>query len=147
MESLMDEVLDVAELSFSYEPPLTPRDVSAAEPRDAVQTFSPGPTPDTVRTTDGDVLGLPQGWVLLPPGDPTLIRRVKAAGDHWLIWEKKGRKVTSRGVCAAAAAIDRIRTDSKPSEPGSVLRAILDICDLRPVLSLIHSCAVNKDLQ
>jgi len=33
------------------------------------------------------------GWVLLPPGDAALTRRVKAAGDHWVVAEKKGRKV------------------------------------------------------
>lgn len=75
-----------------------------------IETFSPGPTPDTVRSREGDVLALPQGWVLLPPGDPALIRRVKG-GHHWMIWEKKGRKVLSRGVCAAAEAIDRFRNE------------------------------------
>src|ERR1019366_9000758 len=36
---------------------------------------------------------------------------VKAAGDHWVVAEKKGRKVFSRGVWAAAATIERIRAD------------------------------------
>jgi hypothetical protein len=36
---------------------------------------------------------------------------VKAVGDHWIIWEKKGRKVLSRGVCAEAATIDLIRAE------------------------------------
>jgi Uncharacterized conserved protein (DUF2293) len=48
--------------------------------------------------------------MLLPPGDAALTRRVKAAGDHWVVQEKKGRKVFSRGVWAPAATIDRIRT-------------------------------------
>jgi hypothetical protein len=86
------------------------RDESASDAGQA-QTFAPGPTSDTVRATDGNVLALPHGWVLLPPGDPVLTRRVKAAGDHWIIWEKKGRKVLSRGVCAAAAIIVRIRAE------------------------------------
>jgi hypothetical protein len=47
--------------------------------------------------------------MLLPPGDAALTRRVKAAGDHWTVREKKGRKIFSRGVWAAAATIDRIR--------------------------------------
>lgn len=38
-------------------------------------------------------------------------RRVKAAGDHWVVAEKKGRKVFSRGVWAPVATIDRIRAD------------------------------------
>jgi hypothetical protein len=36
---------------------------------------------------------------------------VKAAGDHWVVQEKKGRKVFSRGVWAAATTIDRIRAE------------------------------------
>jgi hypothetical protein len=47
--------------------------------------------------------------VLLPPGDAALTRRVKAAGDHWVVAEKKGRKVFSRGVWAPAATIEKIR--------------------------------------
>ncbi len=74
-------------------------------------TFSPGPTPNSVRTADGKVLTAPEGWVLLPPGDAALTRRVKAAGDHWVVQEKKGRKVFSRGVWAPAATIERIRAE------------------------------------
>lgn len=74
-------------------------------------TFTPGPTPNTVRTADGKVLTVPEGWILLPPGDAALTRRVKAAGDHWVVAEKKGRKVFSRGIWAAVATIERIRVD------------------------------------
>ena len=75
------------------------------------RTVSPGPTPNTLRAADGMVLPVPEGWVLLPPGDAALTRRVKAAGDHWVVQEKRGRKVFSRGVWAAAATIDRIRAE------------------------------------
>jgi hypothetical protein len=71
--------------------------------------FAPGPTPDTVRASDGTVLAAPSGWVLLSPGDAALTRRVKAAGDHWIVQEKKGRKVFSRGVWAPAATIETIQ--------------------------------------
>ncbi len=73
--------------------------------------FTPGPTPNTVQAVDGRVLTVPDGWVLLPSGDAALTRRVKAAGDHWVVQEKKGRKVFSRGVWAPAATIDRIRAE------------------------------------
>src|SRR5438309_5917230 len=73
--------------------------------------FTPGPTPNTVRATDGRVLAVPEGWVLFPPGDAALTRRVKAAGDHWVVQEKKGRKIFSRGVWAPAATIERIRAE------------------------------------
>jgi hypothetical protein len=49
--------------------------------------------------------------MLLPPGDAALTRRVKAAGEHWVVQEKKGRKVFSRGVWASAATIVRIRAE------------------------------------
>ena len=75
------------------------------------RTFLPGPTANTVRAADGKVLTVPDGWLLLPPGDAALTRRVKAAGDHWVVAEKKGRKVFSRGVWTAAATIERIRAE------------------------------------
>lgn len=74
-------------------------------------TFAPGPTPNTVRSADGKILTTPDGWILLPPGDAALTRRVKEAGDHWLVQERKGRKIFSRGVWAAAAAIELIRAE------------------------------------
>jgi hypothetical protein len=57
------------------------------------------------------VLAAPDGWALLPPGDAALTRRVKEAGDHWAVQEKKGRKTFSRGMWAPAATIDRIRAE------------------------------------
>jgi hypothetical protein len=74
-------------------------------------TFLPGPAPNTVRTPDGRVLTVPDGWVLLPPGDAALTRRVKAAGDTWAVAEKKGRKVFSRGVWAPATTVERVRAE------------------------------------
>ncbi|WP_459557916.1 DUF2293 domain-containing protein [Lacunimicrobium album] len=75
------------------------------------QTYLVGPNPKTVRGADGQVVNVPVGWELLPPGDAALTRRVKAAGDHWVVAEKKGRKIFSRGLWAAAATIERIRAD------------------------------------
>src|SRR5436190_4241678 len=74
-------------------------------------TFTPGPTSNTVRSPDGRILTAPEGWALLPPGDAALTRRVKAAEDHWVVAEKKGRKVFSRGIWAPAATIERIRVE------------------------------------
>ena len=74
-------------------------------------TFSPGPTPNTVRASDGSILTVPQGWSLLPPGDPGLTRRAKAAGDHLVVSEKVGRRVFSKGVWTSAAAVERIRAE------------------------------------
>src|SRR5689334_19437845 len=72
---------------------------------------SPGLTPSSVRAADGVIVTVPDGWILLPPGDAALTRRVKAAGDHWIMQEKKGRKIFSRGVWAPVETIDRIRAE------------------------------------
>jgi hypothetical protein len=57
------------------------------------------------------VLTAPDGWVLLLPGDAALTRRVKAAGEHWVVQEKKGRKVFSRGIWAPVTTIEKIRVE------------------------------------
>lgn len=74
-------------------------------------TFMPGPAPNTVKSASGEIFTVPASWVLLPPGDAALTRRVKAAGDHWVVAEKRGRKVFSRGIWAAATTIERIRAE------------------------------------
>ena len=74
-------------------------------------SFSPGPTRNTVKSADGKVLTAPAGWVLLPPGDAALTRRTKSAGDHWLVQENRGRKVFSKGVWASANTINQIRKE------------------------------------
>ena len=73
--------------------------------------YEPGPTPNSVRAADGRVLTAPKSWILLDPGDAALTRRVKAAGPHWVVQEKKGRRLFSRGVWADATTIARIRTE------------------------------------
>lgn len=73
--------------------------------------YSPGPKPNTVKNKDGEVLTVPDGWILLLPGDAALTRRTKAAGDHWLVKEKKGRRTFSRGVWAPQMTVERIREE------------------------------------
>ncbi len=72
---------------------------------------TPGPSANAVRTADGKVLTAPANWLLLPPGDAALTRRVKAAGEHWVVQETKGRKIFSRGIWAEAATVERIRAE------------------------------------
>ncbi len=74
-------------------------------------TYAPGPDDATVRDATGRILTPPSDWILLPPGDAALTRRVKQAGDHWVVQEKKGRKVFSRGVWAPAATIRHIQDE------------------------------------
>lgn len=73
------------------------------------QTYLPGLTPDTVRTASGETLPTPAGWDLLPPGDPALTRRVKAAGPFWQVQEKVGRRMFSRGIWAPRDTIRQIQ--------------------------------------
>jgi hypothetical protein len=78
---------------------------------DHTLTARPGPSARTVRTADGKVLTVPDDWELLPPGDPGVTRRVKAAGPSWTVQEARGRKVFSRGVWAPAVTIAAIRAE------------------------------------
>jgi hypothetical protein len=72
---------------------------------------APGPRPRTVSTEHGEILAIPDGWSLLPPGDAALTGRVKKAGASWQVEERRGRKRFSRGVWAETAAIERIRAE------------------------------------
>jgi hypothetical protein len=70
---------------------------------------SPAPTPNTVRASDGKLLTVPAGWILLEPGDAALTRRVKAAGPHWVMQAKRRGRTFSQGVWAAGITIKLIR--------------------------------------
>jgi hypothetical protein len=73
-----------------------------------ISIYTPGPTTNTVRRADGEILKAPKDWSLLPPGDATLTRRVKAEGEFWAVQEKKGKRIVSRGVWAPTLTIARI---------------------------------------
>ena len=62
-----------------------------------------------MRTADGRVVRPPADWVLVPPGDAGLTRRVKAAGPTWTVKEQVGRRTFSRGVWAHGATVESIR--------------------------------------
>jgi hypothetical protein len=74
---------------------------------------------------------VPAGWILVPPGDPALTRRLKAAGPAWAVQEKKGRKLFSRGIWTlkdtvesvqAALAVERARPAYQKKEEAAVRR-------------------------
>jgi hypothetical protein len=56
-------------------------------------------------------LQAPDDWSLLAPGDAALSRRVKNEGPHWVVKEKRGRKVFSRGIWAPTSRIERLRAE------------------------------------
>src|SRR5215470_7187176 len=88
----------------------------------------PGPDESSVRTSSGEVMRPPEGWVLLPPGDAALTRRVKAAGPTWTVQEKRGRKTFSRGVWAPAAVVEAVREElaAERSDPAHAQRKEAD---------------------
>jgi hypothetical protein len=71
----------------------------------------PGPDARSVRTADGKVLTPPDDWILVPPGDPALTRRLKAAGPTWSVQTRKGRKIFSQGVWAARVTVERLQAE------------------------------------
>ncbi len=76
-------------------------------------TVRPAPKPRHVFTAQGELLPVPQGWALLPPGDAALSRRIKQDGPTWTVKEKKGRKEFSRGIWAPADRIEALRLARK----------------------------------
>ncbi|MDA0658385.1 MAG: DUF2293 domain-containing protein [Planctomycetota bacterium] len=95
---------------------------------DRENVFGPGPTDRTVQRPTGEILTAPCNWRLLPPGDAALTRRVKAAGAHWVVQEKKGRKIFSLGVWAPQDTIERIQADlvEERSTPSYSARKLAD---------------------
>jgi Uncharacterized conserved protein (DUF2293) len=72
---------------------------------------SPGSHPRQVKTVSGQLLDVPLGWSLLPPGDAALSRRVKSEGPCWCVKEKRGRKIFSQGIWAPQERIERIQAE------------------------------------
>ncbi len=90
--------------------------------------YSPGPTPGTLRTAAGEVVTPPANWELVPPGDPALTRRIKAAGEYWAVAEKRGRRVFSQGLWAPTPTVQRLRSqlDGERSDPAYAKRRQAD---------------------
>jgi hypothetical protein len=76
---------------------------------DQTREVRPSKTERAVLTEDGATLQVPPDWTLLPPGDAALSRRVKKEGPCWVVKEKRGRKMFSRGIWAPTERIERIK--------------------------------------
>lgn len=72
---------------------------------------APGPRAGTVHTDSGELLVVPAGWVLLPPGDPALTRRAKKSGVCWTLREQRGRRTISLGLYMEQARIEPLRAE------------------------------------
>ncbi|MGZ5967638.1 MAG: DUF2293 domain-containing protein, partial [Polyangiales bacterium] len=71
--------------------------------------LSPSSDPRVFIGEGGARMSPPSNWVLVPPGDAGLTRRVKAAGPSWAVQEKRGRKVFSKGLWAPAENVSAAR--------------------------------------
>lgn len=67
--------------------------------------------PHHVLSIDGRILAVPAGWILLPPGDAALSRRIKQGGSAWTVIEVKGRKRFSKGIWAARERIEALQAE------------------------------------
>ncbi len=72
---------------------------------------APGPSPRSVRDDEGKVIAVPPGWVLVPPGDAALTRRLKNSGPTWVVQERKGRRTFSKGIWAESQRVESITRD------------------------------------
>jgi hypothetical protein len=78
---------------------------------DKIREVAPHSGARQVITKEGLVLEPPANWSLLPPGDAALSRRVKKEGTYWVVQEKRGRKVFSRGIWAPDERIKRLKAE------------------------------------
>jgi hypothetical protein len=76
-------------------------------------TVRPSPKPRHIFTQKGELLPIPDGWALLPPGDAALSRRIKQDGPSWTVKERKGGKEFSHGIWAPADRIEALRLARK----------------------------------
>ncbi len=76
-----------------------------------VRVVRPGRQAGEVISDGGEVKRVPHNWALLLPGDAALTRRVKRAGPHWQMQEKRGRKLFSKGVWAPKETLASLRRE------------------------------------
>ncbi len=89
----------------------------------------PGRGDRMVLAEGGERLVPPDDWVLLPPGDAALTRRVKQAGPCWQVQVKRGRRVFSGGVWAPGNIVDEARKmlEEKRATPQYKKKRVADL--------------------
>jgi hypothetical protein len=77
---------------------------------DKVREFTVTPTGEQNIFMHGDRrLQPPEAWVFVPSGDPGLTRRIKVAGDYWVVVVRRKNRLESRGVWADRTAVEQCR--------------------------------------
>ena len=60
---------------------------------------------------DGQFVTVPEDWVFVPSGDPGLTRRLKAAGECWIVVRRRKNRIESAGLWTLGENVERIRTE------------------------------------
>ena len=60
---------------------------------------------------DGQFVTVPADWVFVPSGDPGLTRRLKAAGECWIVVRRRKNRIESTGLWTLAENVGRIREE------------------------------------
>ena len=63
-----------------------------------------------VRHENRDV-ATPEGWILVPSGDPALTRRLKAGKQYWQLVHRRKNRLESLGLFAPEASVRAIRAE------------------------------------
>jgi len=78
---------------------------------DSPLIVSPGINERSVRVPGEGQRKVPDDWILVPPGDAALTRRIKAGGPCYVVQEKRGRRMFSRGIWAERIRVEAIQQD------------------------------------
>lgn len=98
---------------------------------DQSREVAPGPAARQVKTQSGALLTVPAHWVLVPPGDPGLTRRLKKTGPTWTVKEKRGRRMFSQGVWTDGEAVEEIRGELAAERSDPAYQRKLDAAKTR----------------
>ena len=60
---------------------------------------------------DGEFVTVPDNWSFVPSGDPGLTRRLKAAGECWIVVYKRKNRIESKGLWTDSARIEKIKAE------------------------------------
>ena len=60
---------------------------------------------------DGQFVTVPENWVFVPSGDPGLTRRLKAAGECWIVVRRRKNRIESTGLWTLGENVERIRAE------------------------------------
>ncbi len=69
-----------------------------------------GRTAEILYLESGEMLAIPGNWDSLKAGDAAVTRSVKGKGTTWVVQERRGRRVISKGIWADSRHIDESKT-------------------------------------